>query len=153
MGYNPNFRGNTANVTSRSSRSMSTSYQNGSGVSLAQCAPVAVNSLGQLIKIDVSNQTHIEKFAGVTGSIIPNAATGIVFDGGRVEDVSLPAFAVGDPIWVAKDGFLTNVRPEVGVGGFVAGDFVIFIGVVVKNEFNPLLKDLKLAIDTKIGSL
>lgn len=153
MGYNPNFRGSTANATSTSSRSLSTPYQNGSGGALAQCTPVAVNSFGQLINIDVSNSDHINLIVGVVGADIPNAATGPVFDGGRLEDVDLPAFSVGAPLWVAKDGFLTDVKPEIGVGGFVAGDSVIFIGMVVKNQFNPLLKDLKLLIDTKIGSL
>jgi len=153
MSYSPNFRGDTTNATSRSSRSLTSNYQNGSGFSLDQCTPVAVNSFGQLISVNVSSVANIKAFLGVAGEDLPNAAFGSVYDGGRLEEVDLPAFSVGDALYVAKDGFLTNVTPEIGMAGFVAGDHIVFIGVVVKNEFNPLLKDLKIMFDTKIGRL
>lgn len=152
MSYSPIYRGSTNSATSRSSRSLSTNYQNGSGGTLIQCTPVACNASGQLIAVDPSNEATIMQFIGVCGESIPNAASGSVYDGGRLENVSI-GFSVGDAIYLSKAGFLTNVKPSEGVGGFVSGDFVVFIGLVVKNEFNALQKDLKLMIDTKIGRL
>ena len=153
MAYNPLYRGDTNTAASRTARSTSSGYQNGSGGLLAQCTPVATNSFGQLIAVDVSVEATVMSMIGVTGEDIPNSTSGSVYDSGRVENVSLPGFSIGDAIYVSKAGFLTNIKPSEGVGGFVAGDFVIFVGVIVKNEFNPLQKDLKLLIDAKIGQL
>ncbi len=152
MSYSPLFRGSTSAGSSRSSRSLSTNFQNGSGGMLIQCTPVAMNASGQLIAVDPSDESTILQFLGVCGEDIPNAASGSVYDGGRLENISI-GFSVGDALYLSKAGFLTSTKPSEGVGGFVSGDFVVFIGLVVKNEFNPLQKDLKLMIDTKIGQL
>lgn len=142
MSYSPNFRGNQGKG---SSRQLSTNFQNASGGTLIQATPVSVNTSGQLIAMDVSSEAIVSAIVGVCGIDIPNSATGAVVDCGRLENVVL-GFSVGDPIWVSKAGFLTNVKPNIGVGGFLAGDFVIFIGVIVKNEFNALQKDIQLMV-------
>ena len=48
----------------------------------------------------------------------------------------------GDIMYVAKDGSLTNIKPTDGEDGFVSGDFVIKVGVIVKDSNNPSQKNL-----------
>lgn len=148
MGYNPLFRGNAANAPSRS---LQTNYMNASGSTLAKGSVVAINTSSQLVLIDVSQDASVSALIGVAVAAIPNTATGGVTSGGRLEDIS-QSFALGDAIYVGKDGMVTNVKPDYGVGSFVAGDYVIFVGVVVKNEFNPAKKDIQLMIQT-VGQL
>lgn len=148
MGYNPNFRGTQAKG---SSRQLSTNFQNASGSTLLKSAPVSVNASGQIIVPDVTSQTSIQALVGLAGMDIPNSANGAVVDNGRLEDITT-SFAIGDAIYLSKAGGLTNLKPDYGVGGFGEGDFVVFIGVIVKNEFNGSLKDLKLMISV-IGQL
>lgn len=148
MSYSPNFRGSQGKG---SSRSLSTNFQNASGGTLAQSTPASVNSSGQLVGVDVSSDTSVGAIVGLCGADIPNAATGPVVDSGRLENVVL-GFSVGDAIYISKAGFLTNVKPSLGVGGFITGDFIIFVGVVVKNEFNALQKDIQLMIEN-IGQI
>ena len=133
------------------SRNTITSYQNASGSTLSKAIPVSVNTSGQLVNIDVSVEISVQAIVGLTAESIPNSAIGKIIDNGRLEDISTP-YAIGDAIYVSKTGTLTNVKPEIGVGGFLSGDFVIFIGVIVKNEFNPIQRDLKLMISV-IGQL
>lgn len=140
MGYNPNFRGNSTNV---SGRRLGTNYQNGGGVPLVQATPVSTNALGQVIPVDVTDETNISRFIGLLAADLPALATGQVVNNGRLENVSI-GFSIGDALYVSKAGFLTNIKPDIGSGGFLAGDFVIFVGVVVKNEFNGLQKDIQL---------
>lgn len=136
---------------SGSSRAVTTNFQNGSGGTLAMGSPVAINTSGQLIVPNVSTEAHIQAMVGLTGISIPNAATGAVVQSGRLEEVTT-SFAIGDSFYLSKTGGLTNVKPDIGVGGFVAGDFVVFLGVVVKNEFNAILKDFKIMMSV-IGQL
>lgn len=141
MTYSPNaFHG-----YSGTSKSTGSNFQNGLGVGLAKGTPVSLNSFSQIVNVDVSNEASVLALIGVTGCNIPSGATGGIMDTGRLEDIPV-SFSYGDPIYVAKDGTLTNLKPSIGVGGFAANDFVIFLGVIVKNEFNPLLKDLKLMV-------
>ena len=148
MTYSPKFRGSILNVPGRQ---LTTTYVNGSGLLLAQCTPVCTNTLGQAIPIDVSDETKVGRLIGLLTDDLPMSASGGVTDAGRLEDVSL-GFNVGDVLYVSKAGFLTSTKPSDGVDGFTTGDFVIFVGVVVKNEFDPLLKDLKLMLSV-IGQL
>lgn len=134
-----------------SSRQTSTNYQNASGFTINKSTPVSLNSSGQLVVIDVTSQASVQAMVGLAGIDIPNAATGAVIDNGRLEDVTTSS-AVRDILYVSKTGGLTNVKPEIGVGGFVSGDFVVLVGVVIANEFNGSLKDIKLMINV-IGRL
>lgn len=148
MTYSPNFRGS---MSKGSSRQLQTGYQNGGAGTLLQASPVSTNPAGQIIQTDVSNENSILRFVGLAATDIPGTANGTVIDAGRLEAVTV-SFSVGDALWLSKTGFLTNVKPDIGVGGFVVGDFVIFVGVVVQNEFDNIKKDIKLAIE-KIGEL
>lgn len=149
MSYSPNFRGSNSKG---SAKSLMTGYQNASGSTLAMATPVSTNGIGQLITIDVSNEDTVSALLGVTSSSIPNSANGLVIDAGRLENVTGLSASVGDPLYISKTGSLTNIKPNVGDNGFLAGDFVIFIGVVVSNEFIPANKDIKLMIQL-IGQL
>lgn len=148
MTYSPNFRGNSARG---SSRQCQTNYQSGSGSTMSKGVPVSVNAFGQVTPTDVSDETSVEGIVGLLSADLPTAASGGVISDGRVEDVTT-SFVYGDPVYVAKAGGLTNTRPSIGVGSFVTGDFVIFLGVVVQNEFNPAKKDIQLMISI-VGQL
>ncbi|NJO48242.1 MAG: hypothetical protein HC840_00840 [Leptolyngbyaceae cyanobacterium RM2_2_4] len=148
MTYSPSF----FNKESKgSSRQTITNFQNGSGSTLDKATLVSVNTSSQLVPTSVSSETLVQAIVGMTNISIPNAATGSVADFGRLEDITT-SFAVGDAVYLNKDGTLTNTKPQIGINSFTDGDFVIFIGVVVKNEFNVSLKDLKLMISV-IGQL
>lgn len=148
MSYSPNFRGTQSKA---SARQTITDYQNGSGSTLAQCTPVATNNLGQLVGVDPSNTANVLSIVGLANLDIPSSANGPVIDNGRLENATI-GFSVGDSLYLSKAGFLQNTPPVAGFGGFVTGDYLVFIGVVVQNEFNPSLKDIKLMIE-RIGLL
>lgn len=151
MSFSPYFLNKSATGTVSGSRGTITNFMNGSGSTLAKATLVAVNASSQLVPVSVSDEPTVSKIVGCTGMEIPNAAIGSVVDNGRLEDVTI-SFAIGDALYLGKDGFLTNNKPDYGIDGFEAGDFIIFIGVVVQNEFNPSLKDIKLMISV-IGQL
>lgn len=140
MSYNPNSTGPSSNAINTNAPG----YQNGSGSTISLASPVSTNTSGNVVLTDVSDEALALAFVGLTNGSIPNAATGIVLNSGRIENITNP-FAIGDPIWVGSSpGTLTNIMPNAGIDGFVALDFVIFVGVVVKNEFNPVQKDIQL---------
>lgn len=149
MGYSPYFLNAQA---LGSVKSVASNFINASGSTMIKGTPAAVNTSSQLIAVDVSVEATVLAMVGLTSVVLPAAATGGVIDNGRLEDVTYPGFNVGDPLWVSKTGGLTNVKPDIGVGGFVAGDFVIFVGVFVKNEFNSSLRDIKLMLSI-VGQL
>lgn len=148
MSFSPYFFNKNA---TGSVRSLTTNFQNASGSTLAKGTPACVNASSQLIAVNVSLEASVMAIVGLTNVAIPNAATGGVQDSGRLEDVAV-AFALGDPLWISKTGGLTNMKPEIGVGGFTDGDFVVFVGVVVRNEFNASLKDIKMMLSI-VGQL
>jgi hypothetical protein len=148
MGYSPNFRGTSAKG---SSRQLASGYQNGAGGTLLKATPVSINTNGQLIPVDVSDENNVRSMVGLTMDNIPNAATGQVIDFGRLENIST-SFPLRTLVFIDKSGNLTDIEPAVGVNGFLVGDFSVFVGIIVKNEFNPLQKDLKLML-TLAGQL
>lgn len=148
MTYSPSF----FNKESKgSARQTITNFVNGSGSTLAKGTAVSINSSSQLVLVDVSSVSSVQAIVGVTGIDLPNAANGAVVDNGRLEDLTT-SFVLGDSLYIGKTGELTSSKPEIGVASFVEGDFVVFMGVIVKNEFDPLKKDLKLMISV-VGQL
>lgn len=148
MTYSPNFRGDAARGASRQ---LQTNYPSGSLTTINKGTPVSVNAFSQVVPTDVSDESSVGAIVGLAYANLPSAATGGIVNGGRLENLTT-SFALGDPVYVAKGGGLTNNRPSVGVDSFVSGDFVIFLGVVVKNEFNPAQKDIQLMIEI-VGQL
>jgi hypothetical protein len=132
--------------------SLQTSYQNGTGSTMAMGIPVSTNTSGQLVLTDATNEATVLAMVGLTAIAIPSAAIGSVIDSGRLQNVST-AFSVGDPLYVGSTpGTLTNIPPAAGSNGFVEGDYCIFVGVLVQNEFNPSNTDIKLLISV-VGEL
>lgn len=150
MGYNPLAQGSTFQG---SSRSLQTGYINGTASTIPQGTPVSANPLspGNVLLVDVSNDTSVQAIVGVYAVNCPSTAKGLVLDSGRLENITT-SFSVGDAIYINTDGTLMNARPQIGTtfGGapaFAAGDYVIFIGVIVQNEFTGGLYDLKVYLD------
>lgn len=127
------------------------SYTNNSGSTINKGTPVKVKTTGGVDFINVSVEADAFGVAGVASTNATNGTSlGVVKDG-RIENITT-SFAVGDTVYIAKTGFLTNIKPSVGVDSFVAGDFVVRIGVIAKNEVNQALKDLILDV-TLVGQL
>jgi hypothetical protein len=111
------------------------------------CTPVSANTGGQIVLTDVTDEELSEGWLGLTDAAIPTTATGQVVTDGRIQNIpSGLGFSVGDPIWVGNTpGTLTNVRPDLTVLGWSVGDYVLFVGVVVQNQFNPSLQDIQIS--------
>lgn len=122
---------------SGSAESLITNYTNASSItSIPQGTLCFVNNAGFIGPVDVSNQATVDAKVGVAEVRIATSGTGPVVSGGRLENFTT-SFPVGTPLFVGTDGSPTNIYPEDGVNGFVAGDYVIFLGVLVPNQTNP----------------
>jgi hypothetical protein len=115
--------------------------ENNSGSSIPSFTPVRSDSNGDMDVIDVSVEAESLAIVGLTKTSVPDATTGAMVTSGRLENVT-GSFVFGNVIYVSKTGGLTGNPPTVGVDGFLAGDWVIKLGVVTKNQSNPILKDL-----------
>lgn len=140
MTYAPKFRGSVATGTSRA---LGSGYQNGTGSTITKGTPVSTNVFSQISPTDVTNEASVMALVGLMSVDTPPSANGTICDAGRLENITT-SFNPGDPVWIAHSGGFTNIKPDIGVGGFNSGDFVVFIGVVVINEFNALQKDIQL---------
>jgi len=123
-------------------------YTNASGVTMDKATPVRQTSSGDIDFVDVSVEADVLGVLGLVATSILNGAKGSVATQGKVENVIITG-NFGDPVFISKTGGLTTTKPSLGVGGFVAGDWVIAIGVIAKNEDNPLLKDIVLFLDVR----
>lgn len=146
MTYNPNARGVPAIARSAAKLAM-----NNTGNTVFRATPVRLDSGGSMRLIDVSDEAEANAIAGVVRSDISDANQGEVVSGGLLENITTSA-SIGDIMYVSKVGDLTNIKPSIGVNGFDAGDWVIRLGVVAKNNENPLLKDLLVNIQI-VGAL
>lgn len=144
MSYSPNWRGSTANATVYGN---SSGYQNGTGSTMAVATAVSTNTAGQIVLTDVTNEALSEGWIGLVATALPSTAIGQVATDGRLQNIPLGlGFSIGDPIWVGNTpGTLTNVRPDLTVGGWAVGDYILFVGVVVQNEFNPSEQDIQIS--------
>lgn len=128
------------------------SLLNDHGDVILKATPVRITSLGRLEKVNVSNESQMQAIAGVLKADLLAGESGSIIPSGILENITLGGATFGDLIYVSKTGDLTNVKPSIGVGGFVAGDFVIKVGVIAKNLVNPSNKDLLVSI-TIVGQL
>jgi hypothetical protein len=124
---------------------------NGTGSIVDALTPVRVDSDGEMQLIDVSLDSSALCIVGITKNDVDDLESGTIITQGRIKDVDI-AFAVGDYVYVSKSGTLTNVLPEVGVGGFLVGDYIIRIGVIAKNVADSNDKDLFVGISI-VGQL
>ena len=148
MTYNPNFAGATSNATSTTVGDV---LENQSGATINRVTPVRVDNNGEIKTIDVSVESEATAIVGVAKENIAPGSKGTIISSGRVTNIITTA-NFGDILFVSKIGGLTNSKPEVGVGGFVSGDWVIRVGVIFKSDTNPSQQDLMLNIGI-IGQL
>lgn len=148
MTYSPNFRGDAAKV---GSRSLSSGYQNGAGMTLPALTPVAINLSGQLVTVDMADPDSVNRIVGLLDAALPSGSIGNVINGGRIEDITT-SFSIGDAVYMNKLGGLTATKPTPGTENFNSGDYCIFVGVIVKNQFDNSKKDLNLFIQV-VGQL
>lgn len=125
---------------------LSVQMANTSGVSIPQFYPVYIDTSGDASKVDVSIEVNAKAVVGIAATTIPNLSSGEIITYGVVPNIG--AFNFGDILYISKTGALTNVVPDIGLGSpvFVAGDFVVKIGVVMKNSVIPTQKDLVLSV-------
>jgi hypothetical protein len=122
-----------------------TNFTNNTGASISEFIVVSTNSSGYMKILDLSATGDITSYKGLTTETIADAASGGVASSGIIKNITT-GFAFGDHLWCAKDGSLTNVEPDIGVGGFVDGDHVLYVGHISRNEDNPAQKDLFLRL-------
>ena len=137
MGYNPNFRG-TIGTATKSSQFIAL---NASGALIARLAPVVINQAGTLNIVDVSDELQSMNITGIAAENIANNVAGTITNGGKIENITTSADC-GDVMYVSKTGTLTQYKPNIAEHGFTVGDWVIRVGVIAKNNTNPLQKDL-----------
>jgi hypothetical protein len=120
--------------------------QNSTGFTIATLTPITSNGSGQAKLINPSVEADVLKIVGITGESIASGSSGFVYSQGKIENITSP-LSLGDYVYLSKTGQLTSTLPSEGVGGFVSGDFVVKLGVVVANDIAPAQKDLLVAIE------
>lgn len=131
-----------------SARQLLTNYFNNTGIAIPQGAPCSTKLDGSLELTDVTSQTSVQAFVGYAYNRIPNGMDGIIISGGRLQNLQGYSFSVGDAIYISVGGSLQNTKP-IDINGnpiapFTSGDFMIFCGVIVKNETNNTQIDLQI---------
>jgi len=140
MTYDPRLHGFTNAINIQASNTTST-IKNQTGMLISKMTPVRVDTSGNMALIDVSSEVSALAMAGLLIDNVADQTYGTVVMSGKLMDVTVSA-SFGDIMYVDKNGTLTNIKPSEGVNNFNVGDFVVRVGVVVRNESNPLLKDL-----------
>ena len=148
MGYSPNFRGKSATITSGS---VGGAVDNNSGLTLVRATPIRIDGNGDAAPIDVSVEAQAIAVVGVSLENVIDGSSGTIVTSGKVENITTTANN-GDVLYVSKTGGLTNTQPSIGIGGFVAGDFIIRIGTLFKNVETPSQQDLLLNVSI-VGQL
>lgn len=134
------YRPYDAIISSLESFNVKSNLLNNSGLTILQHMPVRLTATGDIAAVDVSDESHVLRIVGISEAMILTGAYGVIVTQGKIENIS--SFNFGDYVYISKTGGLTNILPSAGVGGFTAGDWVVRIGVIGKNEDDPLLKDL-----------
>ena len=122
-----------------------TNYYNNTGSAIAQ--GVAVSKTGtadQIAPTDPTSDTSVHAFVGFAQFHLPNATLGPIISSGRLETLTGYSFSLGQSIWIGLNGVIQNTRPDYAVTGFATGDFIMYAGVIVQNELNPINQDLLL---------
>lgn len=128
-----------------SGKSIQNTYTNSSGSTIAALTPVRSSS-GTIDVVDTSNESQVLKIAGVTNFSINNSASGVVTLEGLIENIST-SISVDSIVYLSKTGTISSQVPDIGVFSYVAGDFVVKIGQILRNADNPANKDLKVQVE------
>lgn len=114
---------------------------NSTGGTIIKGTPVRITTSGTLALINPSAETDVDGLAGLVKDNVADGNSTDVISAGTIENITTLA-NVGDTVYMSKSGGITNLKPSIGVGGFVSGDWIIRLGVIAKNQANPLLKDI-----------
>ena len=139
------------NAAASSSTAIRSLLVNNTGSTIPALAPVRLNSTGQLEIVDVSDESSVLSIVGLTEEAIDDWTQGNIITQGKIPNITT-GFNFGDYIYVSKTGTLTNSYPIVGANDFNAGDFVVRVGVIAKNDTNPLQKDIFISLQI-VGQL
>ena len=118
------------------------SYTNDSGSTINRLIPVTIDINDKKIgPVDINNEAHVKGIFGVTIEDIASAKEGDVILAGKVEGMEQVAGIsisdVGKTVYIAASGGITLDTPQIGVNSFVAGHFVVSIGILIKSVNNP----------------
>jgi hypothetical protein len=130
------------------SSSVKRTFLNNSGSSISALTPVRQNASGDLREIDVSEESEVIGMLGITETVIANGNSGSVVLSGLLKEVTT-SFNVGDVLYLSPSGELTSEVPDIGIAGFSAGDFIVQVGKVLKNEDDDLEKDILVQINVR----
>lgn len=133
-----------------SSDSLSSLMFNNTGLTIGKGTPVTIDTNGNIVEVDVSIEDCLS-IIGIAKEDINDGAYGLVTTSGSLKGIITTA-GMGSILYVAKDGLMTNTKPSTGVDGFISGDFVIRLGVLVKDSDNPSQKNLVVNIQV-VGQL
>lgn len=134
------------NLTDIDTSALKGRFINGSGGTLTALKLVRQNTAGNIFSVDPSDESQVLRILGVLSDSTDDAVSGVVIFSGRLLNIST-SFAVGDVLFLSKSGGYTVTAPEIGVGGFLAGDWIVRVGQITKNEDNPSNKDFKVELD------
>jgi len=135
-------------ISAASNTAVQETLSNTSGASIPELGVVATNASGSISNIDVTDEGSVEALRGIAVSAIPDAGSGLIASFGRIENVTT-TFAFQDSLFVDKSGAITNIAPEIGVNGFVEGDFIVYLGHVTRNQTTPANKDFFLSPEVR----
>jgi hypothetical protein len=131
--------------------SVEMSMVNNSGSSINARTPVRVNATGGVSPVDPSIEDEAFAIVGITKAFASNGSSVDIVTSGRLENIVTSA-TFDDRVYLSSTGGITEVKPDLGVGGFVAGDFVISLGVIAENQTTPGNRDLIINVEL-IGQL
>ena len=118
---------------------VSIALENNSGSTIPAETPVCIDANGDITVIDVADASA-EGIVGVTVLSIVDGVAGEIAISGKIKDI-LATVTYG-PCFVSDTGTLSSVKPEIGVGTFASGDYVLRVGNIAKSQENPSNKDL-----------
>ena len=116
------------------------SMRNATGLTLLRGAAIGVDSSGgNMAAVNVRVEASALSVLGILNVNTDDLHNGPVIISGIMRDtgnLGIGTLAFGDTLYVAPPGeatTLTNIRPNAGIGGFLAGDFVVKVGTIVKD--------------------
>lgn len=122
--------------------------ENNTGSTITALTPVGINTTtGELQLVDPGVESQALNTVGVLPKDIANGSSGRIITSRPLRGI-VTSLNYG-PVYVSKSGVLTNTVPDIGVGGFGSGDWVIKVGTLHKNRDNSDTKDLVVNIVVK----
>lgn len=134
-----------------SSSAIQGNYLNNSGSTLSAMILVWQDTSGGIDQVIPTFEEDVFSIVGLLTAATLNNAQGNVALSGLLKNVTT-AFVLGDILYLSRTGALSTTVPDIGVGSFQAGDWVVKVGKITKNSTNGAQKDLKLEIEV-IGQL